>query len=151
MILLMATTAVVLILVGQLTLIEIQAGGKSPYDSGHDYGCDDARITDPSNRYIHEPQKNPSFHTDQFIQGYYAGFSACSVSRNSGVSGADGDDGSTFADGQKAGITRGHSDAVNGRPLDDSCSPGHNYNYCRGYRSAYIIEYQWTRWIQDQK
>jgi hypothetical protein len=150
MILVMATTAVILGLAGQLSLIEVQAGGKSSYDSGHDYGCDDARITDPSNRYIHEPQRNPSFHTDQFLQGYYAGFSACSVVISSGDSRAD-DDLSTFADGQKAGTTQGHSDAVNGRSLDDSCGPGHSLDYCQGYRSAYNIEYQWTRWIQNQK
>jgi hypothetical protein len=144
----MAIIVVILGVMAEVFLVEVQAGGKTPYDSGHDYGCDDARITDPSNRYIHEPQRSPSFHTDQFLQGYYAGFSACSVSSISGDNRAD--DGSTFAGGQKAGITQGHSDAVNGRPSDDSCGPGHSDDYCRGYRSAYNIEYQWTKWIQDR-
>jgi hypothetical protein len=149
MILVVAFTALILGLAGQSFLIDTHAEGKSPYKLGHDYGCDDARITDLSNRYVHEPQKNPSFHTDQFLQGYYAGFSSCSVSINSGDSTAG--DGSTFADGQSAGITQGQSDALNGRPLDDSCSPDRNDDYCRGYRSAYTIEYQWVRWKQDQK
>jgi hypothetical protein len=149
MILVMAITAVILGLAGQSLLIETYGRDESSFDLGHVYGCDDARITDLSNRFVHEPQKNPSFQTDQFLQGYYAGFSSCSLSVNSGDSSAD--HGITFADGQNAGITQGHSDAVNGRPMDDSCSPGRNDDYCRGYRSAYIIEYQWVRWIQDQK
>jgi hypothetical protein len=54
------------------------AGSKSPYDSGYDHGCDDAGISDPSDRYINEPGKGPSFHTDEFMQGYNAGYNACS-------------------------------------------------------------------------
>jgi hypothetical protein len=37
------------------------AGGKSPYDSGYDHGCDDAGISDPSDRYINEPGKGQAF------------------------------------------------------------------------------------------
>jgi hypothetical protein len=53
-------------------------GSKSPYSSGYDYGCDDAKISDPSDRYINEPGKGPSNHTDEFMDGYYTGFDACS-------------------------------------------------------------------------
>lgn len=48
-----------------------------PYDSGYDHGCDDARVLDPSDRYINQPEKGPSFHTDSFMQGYYDGLAAC--------------------------------------------------------------------------
>ena len=54
------------------------AGEKSPYGSGYDHGCDDAKISDPSDRYINQPEKGPSFHTDEFMNGYDDGFNACS-------------------------------------------------------------------------
>jgi hypothetical protein len=54
------------------------AGGKSPYESGYDHGCDDAGISDPSDRYINQPEKGPSFHTEAFMRGYNAGFNDCS-------------------------------------------------------------------------
>ena len=54
------------------------ASSKSPYDSGYDHGCDDAGISDPSDRYINEPGKGPNFHTDEFMQRYNAGYNACS-------------------------------------------------------------------------
>jgi hypothetical protein len=49
----------------------------NPYDSGYEHGCDDARL-DPSDRYINEAGKGPEFHTGTFMEGYNAGFSACS-------------------------------------------------------------------------
>jgi hypothetical protein len=57
---------------------EAEAGGKSPYNSGYDHGCDDADISDPSDRYINQPEKGPSFHTDEFMDGYHAGYNSCS-------------------------------------------------------------------------
>jgi len=56
---------------------------KSPYDSGYDHGCDDARISDSSARYISQPEKGPSFHTSEFMNGYDSGFSSCSSYDNS--------------------------------------------------------------------
>jgi hypothetical protein len=35
------------------------AGGKSPYESGYDHGCDDADISDPDDRYINQPERGP--------------------------------------------------------------------------------------------
>ena len=49
------------------------------YDSGYDHGCDDA-LLDPSDRYINEAGKGPEFHTGAFMEGYDAGFTACSDS-----------------------------------------------------------------------
>jgi hypothetical protein len=48
------------------------------YDNGYDHGCDDARIMNPSERYINQPGKGPSFHTNEFMDGYYTGFYECS-------------------------------------------------------------------------
>jgi hypothetical protein len=64
------------ILTPQIHLVD--ASSKSPYSSGYDHGCDDAQISDRSDRYINEPGKGPSFHTPEFMNGYYAGFNACS-------------------------------------------------------------------------
>ena len=63
-----------------LTSNTVMAG--SPYDSGRDHGCDDARISDPSDRYINQPEKGPSFHTSEFMNGYDSGFSSCSSSNS---------------------------------------------------------------------
>jgi hypothetical protein len=60
--------------------IQIQlayAGGKSSYESGHDHGCNDADISDPDDRYINQPERGPSFHTDEFNDGYRDGFQEC--------------------------------------------------------------------------
>jgi hypothetical protein len=78
------TLLIAAVLAPQIQLAD--AGSKSPYDSGYDHGCDDAGISDPSNRYINEPGKGPSSHTNEFMQGYNAGYNACSgdSSRSSG-------------------------------------------------------------------
>ncbi len=55
-----------------------QVYAASPYDSGYDHGCSDAGMSDPSSRYINEPGKGPSDHTDDFMSGYDAGFGSCS-------------------------------------------------------------------------
>jgi hypothetical protein len=54
------------------------ASQNDPYESGYDHGCDDAEISDPSERYINQPGKGPSFHTGNFMSGYNDGFDACS-------------------------------------------------------------------------
>ena len=61
-------------------LSSVQGSRSSPYDSGYDHGCDDADISDPSERYINQLEKGPSYHTDAFNNGYDAGFEACSGS-----------------------------------------------------------------------
>jgi len=58
------------------------ASSKSPYESGYDHGCDDAGISNPSDRYINQPEKGPSFHTSEFMNGYDAGFNSCGSSGN---------------------------------------------------------------------
>src|SRR5829696_6759971 len=51
---------------------------KSPFESGYGHGCNDAGITDLSDRYINQPGKGPSFHTEEFMRGYDTGYNACS-------------------------------------------------------------------------
>ena len=53
------------------------ASESSPYDSGYDHGCDDAGISDPGDRYINQPERGPSFHTEEFMSGYNDGFNSC--------------------------------------------------------------------------
>jgi hypothetical protein len=54
------------------------ASESSPYDSGYDHGCGDARISDPDDRYINKDGKGPSNHTDEFMNGYNSGYNNCS-------------------------------------------------------------------------
>ena len=49
---LISLTALMMSVPSQIQLA--YAGGKSPYESGYDHGCDDARISDPSDRYINQ-------------------------------------------------------------------------------------------------
>jgi hypothetical protein len=81
---------IILFLVANITIIvdNTTALGSSPYDSGYDHGCDDTDISDPDDRYINQPEKVPSFHTDEFMNGYNDGFNACS-SGDSSTSGSD--------------------------------------------------------------
>ena len=62
------------------SLYSTQVFAASPYDSGYDHGCDDAGISDPSERYINQDEKGPAYHTSEFMDGYYAGVEACSAS-----------------------------------------------------------------------
>src|SRR5688572_1717279 len=66
-----------------LQLQTVEASSISPYDSGYDHGCDDADISDPDDRYINQPGKGPSFHTDEFMSGYDNGYDNCSISSSS--------------------------------------------------------------------
>jgi hypothetical protein len=59
------------------------ASGKSPYESGYDHGCDDAGISDPSEQYINQPEKGPTYHTSEFMDGYNPGVNNCSSDNGS--------------------------------------------------------------------
>jgi hypothetical protein len=74
------------------------ASSKSPYESGYDHGCDDADISDPDDRYINQPEKGPSFHTNEFMRGYNDGFDECS-------DGGDSDEGTSDFEGGNNGQT----------------------------------------------
>jgi hypothetical protein len=70
------------IFAGQVQLA--YAGGESPFESGYNHGCDDARISNPADRYINQPGKGPNFHTPDFMRGYNAGYYGCSGSGGAG-------------------------------------------------------------------
>jgi len=57
----------------------------SGYDSGYNHGCNDAKLSDPSERYINQPKKGPSFHSDTFMQGYQSGFNTCSAHQSDNI------------------------------------------------------------------
>jgi hypothetical protein len=68
---------IVVVLIVALTPLSY-ASDNDPYQSGYNHGCDDAGISDSSERYINQPDKGPSFHTSSFMRGYNDGFDACS-------------------------------------------------------------------------
>jgi len=65
------------------------------FTSGYDHGCDDAKISDVGDRYINQPEKGPSYHTEEFMQGYDDGYNECS------------NDGSSTENPFKSKFTRG--------------------------------------------
>jgi hypothetical protein len=73
-----------IVITGFLLVSQLQqfanASSNSPYDSGRDHGCDDAGISDIGDRYINQPEKGPSFHTNEFMRGYNDGYDECSGS-----------------------------------------------------------------------
>lgn len=56
---------------------QLEGTSESSYNSGYDHGCDDADFRYPGDRYINQPGKGPSQHSDQFMNGYEDGFNAC--------------------------------------------------------------------------
>jgi hypothetical protein len=99
------------------------ATNKSPYDSGYDHGCDDADISDPNDRYINQPERGPSFHTDEFMRGYNSGYNACSG-------------GSPNADGYNDGYEKGYEDGLD-HPIDKEIRDGDS-GYGQQYREGYL-------------
>jgi hypothetical protein len=69
-------TAIIALAIGS-SITGVHASEKSPYESGYDHGCDDADFRYPGDRYINQPGKGPSQHTDEFMNGYEDGFNAC--------------------------------------------------------------------------
>jgi len=61
----------------------------SGYDSGYNHGCDDAKVADPSERYINQPEKGSNFHSDAFMQGYKSDFNSCSVQQSNSLPPSD--------------------------------------------------------------
>ena len=88
----------IVVLLAFLLVLQLQrvanASSNSPYESGRDHGCDDAAISDVDDRYINQPEKGPSFHTNEFMIGYHAGYNACSGSED----GNDNDNDKTYCD-----------------------------------------------------
>ena len=70
---------VIILLSIAITPVFLQQAAATPYSSGYSRGCNDAKMYNPSDRYINQPGKGPSSHTSSFMQGYYNGYSDCSA------------------------------------------------------------------------
>jgi hypothetical protein len=62
------------ILLGILTMLTMHSQLGQPiyaavHTSGYNHGCSDAQISNPSERYINQPDKGSSSHSDAFMQG----------------------------------------------------------------------------------
>jgi hypothetical protein len=103
------------------------ASSKLPYDSGYDHGCDDAKISDPDDRYINQPEKGPSSHTNEFMRGYNDGYDACSNENSNSDSegGTDGCFNEGYEDGRDNPFNADEYDRCGG----SSGSPGNNAYY----------------------
>ena len=110
-----------------------------PHDSGYDHGCNDAGILDPSNRYINQPEKGPSFHTDTFMQGYYDGYDACSQSTK-GISSSETE---TFKIDATINFDRQAILEVNGNNLGDAWFTVNGQRYGEG------TYYDIIDWVYD--
>jgi hypothetical protein len=110
----------------------VQASSNA-YESGRDHGCDDARISDPSDRYINQPGKGPSFHTGEFMDGYNAGFNQCSSSGG----GNNNDNNDNSDSNRQSGYAQGKSDYQNGRAYNDTCNPDISDLACALYKADY--------------
>jgi hypothetical protein len=114
-----------LLLLASLSALQLQSGeasSNSPYDSGYDHGCDDADISDLDDRYINQPGKGPSFHTDEFMSGYDDGYGDCSIS-NSNSNSANEDEGGDESWNDSC-YDAGYDDGQNGpfsEPTWDHC------------------------------
>jgi hypothetical protein len=102
------------------------ASSGSPYDSGYNHGCDDAGISDSSDRYINQPEKGPSFHTSEFMNGYYAGIESCSGFGNSndGLSSASSSSSSDTAANQILCYAAGGLAVLSGAPIETVIGAG---------------------------
>ena len=110
-----------------------------PHDSGYGHGCDDAGISDPSDRYINQPEKGPSFHSDTFMQGYYDGYDACSKSTE-GISSPETE---TFKIDATINLDRQAILEVNGNNLGDAWFTVNGQRYGEG------TYYDMIDWVYD--
>jgi len=94
------------------------------------------KISDPSERYINQPEKGPSFHSDVFMQKYNEGFNSCSRNSKSSDIGGDtnnisrnkGDEsGNTTSGSNWEQLCLNYGDVINIDPGD--CS-----NYAHGHQ-----------------
>ena len=112
------------------------------FQAGYDHGCSDVKLTF-SARYINQPGKGPSFHTQEFMNGYNVGFNACNHKSSSIHSS------STL---YKQGYAKGVADAkfvqskfpasTTMRPDDVDCDSSidpkaSNKEYCSGYQHGF--------------
>jgi hypothetical protein len=115
-------------------LISFNSVGSSAYaasghTSGYNHGCSDAQISDPSNRYINQPEKGPSFHSEAFMRAYNEGYDNCSKDSTSSTDQAL----SPYYSGYKHGF----NDAKAGKGFTVKSTNGHTEEYSRGYEEGW--------------
>ena len=139
-------------------LIQSAIAKGTPYQAGYDHGCSDAKLTF-SERHINQPGKGPSFHTEEFMSGYNAGFSACGresspVASNVDGGSSGGSSGSSksenYNDGYRAGVAAAARDidlfnnnkisGIDGDHAHTSCTLTDIPDYCKGYNKGYSDE-----------
>ena len=66
----------VIVAAASLGMMQSATAKGTPWQAGYDHACSDGRLPF-SARYINQPGKGPSFHIQEFMCGYRAGFNAC--------------------------------------------------------------------------
>ena len=147
--------AVVLIVSAASLGIQNAIAKGTPYDAGYS----DAKLSF-SARYINQPEKGPSFYTQEFMSGCNAGFSACGhqsspvASNVDGGSGGSGSSGSSksanYNDGYRAGVAAAARDVdlfnnnkisgIDGDHPHTPCTLTDIVDYCIGYNKGYSDE-----------
>jgi hypothetical protein len=112
------------------------------YQAGYDHGCSDAKLT-LLKRYINQPGKGPTFHTQEFMSGYNAGLGACSNKPSPIGSGSS----ILFTQGYAKGIADAKSlsrfpASTTMLPEDVDCDSdidpkASNADYCSGYQHGF--------------
>lgn len=80
-------------------------GGPKAYDSGFNHGCSDAHIYVASDRYINQDEKGPAYHSQDFMDGYYAGFKECGYDNGVLIDNSNVDDHSNQQEQNQAAYT----------------------------------------------
>jgi hypothetical protein len=142
-----------LVIIASLGVMQSAFAKGTPFQAGYDHGCSDAKLPFSAS-YINEPDKGHRFHTQEFMNGYNTGFSACG-SESSPVASNVGDDSSSSSSSQfKQGFANGVSDAraaakanklgsspIVGVDCDNEIDPRFdNQDYCNGYTKGYMGE-----------
>jgi|SRR5919198_756536 hypothetical protein len=144
--------ALIIVSAASLGIIQSAMAKKgTPFQAGYDHGCSDAKETF-SLRYINQPGKGPSFHTQEFMNGYNRAFSACSGKASPVASDIGSSNNGTSTPVFKQGYEKGVADAKLTTPTVglttdnvDCESPSNlsgqdSIEYCRGYEDGFVAE-----------
>jgi hypothetical protein len=134
------------------TIQSAMAKKGTPFQASFDHGCNDTKVTFDA-RYINQPGKGPSFHTQEFMSGYNRGFNMCidkpsSVASNVGSSSNNGTSSPVFKQGYENGVADAKlSTPTLGLSTDnvDCESPSNlsgqdSIQYCKGYEDGFVAE-----------
>lgn len=105
---------------------------KTAFDSGYTHGCSDAKIINGSERYINQPGKGPTYHTSDFMDGYYQGFDYCSTTATNNTS---------YNSGYQHGCNDAKIDNVSQRYINQLGNGPiyHTKEFMRGYNDGFDV------------